>query len=513
MQTEETSSPPRSLGELLARATPRVFVTQVLVVLNVLVYAAMVVSGVDPINPTIPELIEWGANFGPAVMLQGEWWRMLSSVFVHIGALHLAVNMWALWNLGQFCERLYGNLTFALVYLVAGVGGALGSIAWNPVVVSAGASGAVFGICGAVLAFLLFRPGALPPEIVRGLRSRMVVIIGINLAFGFSVGFVDNAAHVGGLLTGALAGALTTRDLWQPGSSSILRPARALLVLLVLAAQSFITRGKVEKLPQVVERQQASEAYAHLQRVISLLDQGNLEEARVNAERAVELAPDMPETLRIRGWVLSMQGEWERAEQDYDRVLQLQPKDTLTLSARARVRDALGRHDEAVDDLTAALALEPESAAFYGERALARMRQGAYDAALADHDEALRREPEDATFHNNKAWTLLHAGRPREALASAERAVALEPESAYVLGTRCWARAALGETQGAIEDCRKSVEKASAHRLDEGMLKMLSGQPAEALAIWEEELEKEPDERPLVEPWMEEARRSLEAGR
>ena len=138
------------------------------------------------------------------------------------------------------------------------------------------------------------------------------------------------------------------------------------------------------------------------------------------------------------------------------------------------------------------------------------MKQGAYDAALADHDEALRREPENATFHNNKAWTLLHAGQPREALAPAERAVALEPESAYVLGTRCWARAALGDEQGALEDCRKSVEKAPAHRLDEGMLKMLSGQPAEALAIWEEALEKEPDERPLVEPWMEQARRALE---
>jgi len=168
------------------------------------------------LSPMPATVLAWGANFGPKT-LHGEWWRLFAAMFVHFNILHIAFNMWALANLGQLMERLVGNLGFLLLYLVSGLLGSVASVAWNPEVMSAGASGAVFGVGGALLGFLLLRRDSIPAVVLVPLRNSMFSFIGFNVVFGFLVPGIDNAAHLGGLATGIGCGLLLSHPLTHEG--------------------------------------------------------------------------------------------------------------------------------------------------------------------------------------------------------------------------------------------------------------------------------------------------------
>jgi rhomboid protease GluP len=129
----------------IAPATPLAFVTPALLAINVAVFLAMVVAGVPILHPAAADLIRWGADFGPFV-IGGQWWRLQTAAFVHVGPLHLAFNMWALLTGGVFVERLFGAARFFTLYLLSAVGGNLAGIAWQPHTAAAGASGAIFGV-------------------------------------------------------------------------------------------------------------------------------------------------------------------------------------------------------------------------------------------------------------------------------------------------------------------------------------------------------------------------------
>jgi rhomboid protease GluP len=241
---------PRSFGAELRAATPVTFVTYLMASACVAVYAAMVLAGVSPLQPSIVSLLDWGANFGPYVAFDHQRWRLLTNVFVHIGLIHLALNMWALVSAAPLVERLYGNLGFAAIYILSGLGGSIASIAWNPTLVSAGASGAVFGVFGALGAFLALHRRAIPARILQPLRNSTVAFIGYNLVYGMMDARIDSAAHLGGLIIGFVAGLLLYRP-WplSSGSSALFR--RLVLGLAVagglLAAERGVearTRGK-----------------------------------------------------------------------------------------------------------------------------------------------------------------------------------------------------------------------------------------------------------------------------
>jgi rhomboid protease GluP len=191
---------------------PPAWVTPVIIAANVVVFAAMLAAGAGLLQPDASVHIRYGSNFGP-LTTAGEWWRLGASVFIHFGLLHLAFNMWALWNAGRLVEQLYGTLPFALLYAFAGVAGSLASVAWHPGVNSAGASGAIFGIIGALLVYVLNPRNGVPPAAVRVLRNNALVFVAVAVAFGLVYPGIDNAAHVGGLAGGALMGALLARPL------------------------------------------------------------------------------------------------------------------------------------------------------------------------------------------------------------------------------------------------------------------------------------------------------------
>jgi rhomboid protease GluP len=207
-------------------------VTQAIFGINVAVFVAMSLAvGVtvfgDPAWQALS--VRLGANYGP-YMMAGQWWRLAASIFIHGGLLHIAFNMWCLWELGRLAESVYGHWTFAAVYLITGMGASLCSVAWHfPIPVSSvGASGAIFGIAGALIASFYLGEFSLPRAAIGGTLRSLLIFAGINLFLGGTFAGVDNAAHIGGLLMGLLLGALIAKV--APGHDDFLRRIAVLLV-------------------------------------------------------------------------------------------------------------------------------------------------------------------------------------------------------------------------------------------------------------------------------------------
>ena len=136
----------------------------------------------------------------------GKPWRLLTATFLHISLLHVLLNMWVLWGAGRVIERLYGSRAYLALYLYAGVLGSVVSVYWNPLLVAVGASGAIFGVLGAFIALMLRRRGAIPPTVIRGHLVSTALFVLVNLLAGLRSPMVDNAAHVGGLVSGFCPG-------------------------------------------------------------------------------------------------------------------------------------------------------------------------------------------------------------------------------------------------------------------------------------------------------------------
>ena len=215
-------------------------VTQVIFGICAAVFVGMIIASGNPLaflNPlamqqfSISESIHWGANLG-LITFSGEWWRLLTNVFVHGGLLHIAFNMWCLWNLGQLCESLYGRWTYVCIYLTCGVGASLASAAWHPYVSSVGASGAIFGLAGALITALKLGEFSLPRSALSGTLKSLGAFVVYNLIFGAIIPGIDNTAHIGGLVTGLILGALIA--LIAPRQDQAPRRA-AIFVIMILA--------------------------------------------------------------------------------------------------------------------------------------------------------------------------------------------------------------------------------------------------------------------------------------
>jgi rhomboid protease GluP len=198
--------------------------TYFLLAINIAVYLWMCLHGVDPRDPSEGALLRYGAN-DTWLVLHGQWYRLLAATFVHVGLLHIACNMWCLWNLGILGEPLIGPYGMVAVYMITGIAGNLLSMATDIFLylfvvrdvrilygVGAGASGAVFGIAGILIVLLSNRRLPFPWEELRRLRSSVVKFAGINLVIGLSTMFVnvgiriDNSAHIGGFISGLALG-------------------------------------------------------------------------------------------------------------------------------------------------------------------------------------------------------------------------------------------------------------------------------------------------------------------
>ena len=190
--------------------------TYILLAINIAVFGWMVLQGVSAKDPTTAQLLHYGATNAGYILLGHQWWRLLTATFVHVGLLHIATNMWCLWNLGLLGEPLLGPVGLIAVYLITGIAGNLLSLCSNVlardgVSVGAGASGAVFGIAGILIVLLSNKKLPIPAFELNRLRRSVIQFAVLNLILGIGANFtsivrIDNHAHIGGFLSGLALG-------------------------------------------------------------------------------------------------------------------------------------------------------------------------------------------------------------------------------------------------------------------------------------------------------------------
>jgi len=224
-------------------------VTMAVIGINVAVFLAMTAKGVSPTYPTGQEIVNWGANDGYYTFAVGQYWRVLTSVFLHIGILHLLVNMWSLWNIGRLVEQLYDKGTYLGSYLLCGVGASIAATWYQPLTPSAGASGAIFGMVGFLIATFWMGNLPLPKEQTQAMTKSLVTVAIVNLLFGAAVAGISNSAHIGGLLSGlVLGGVMSPRLTRNPRDSRggrwlIMAAAAIVLAVLFQIAKRSVLAG------------------------------------------------------------------------------------------------------------------------------------------------------------------------------------------------------------------------------------------------------------------------------
>ncbi len=284
-------------------------VTYTLLGINSLVWIASEVAGGANDRGA---LLDFGAMFGPLIA-DGQYWRLFTAIFLHIGILHMALNSLALFIFGRLVETIYGPTRFAAIYIVAGLGGSATSYLFNSIALAAGASGAIFGVLGALTAFFYVQRNVMGEMAKRNLMS-LLVLAGINLVFGLLFPGVDNWAHLGGFVFGAALGLrlapryVPVKDLF--GQVVTFRDRNSLARQLpILVAAS----GAIVLIALLATATLPDNALSRTYAADRLFEQGEYGEALDELARAQELDSLEPQVFYVRGKILAEIGDIDRA--------------------------------------------------------------------------------------------------------------------------------------------------------------------------------------------------------
>jgi rhomboid protease GluP len=297
--------------------------TLALLAINIAIFIIMVASGISWINPQTGQVLRWGADYGPYT-LSGQYWRLVTSMFLHFGIIHIFGNMWCLWSLGQLAEKLLDSVSLLGLYLVTGIGASLLSLSWDPMRVSAGASGAIFGIAGALISVLYFGKLGLQPAGVRKLLGYVVRFAVLNLLFGLQ-GHIDNMAHLGGLVTGLLAGLFLARTFSVAPEERSARRRVVLAVSAVLVMLLFV--------PVIIAKQYAVE----FGRGRTAFDHNDAAGAIPHLQKYVAARPDDVVGHTLLGATFQRANRFDEAVVEYERGLQIKPDDSYMQVSLAEI--------------------------------------------------------------------------------------------------------------------------------------------------------------------------------
>jgi len=320
----------------------RMPVTAAIVGVNVLVFIAMTFSGVSPGMPEVSQLIKWGADFGP-LTVTAQPWRILTSNYVHIGIVHILLNMWCLWNLGRLMEKFLGPLITIAVYLLTALGASTLSLAWNPLRASAGASGAIFGITGVLISVLYFGKLNLTPESVKSLLGYVVRFALINLVYGFVVVRIDNMAHLGGLVSGLLIGLLLAQTVSLPREERASAQAYRLVASAVCLVLLFVAVVRVRGYAAELGKGQAA------------LEAKQYDSAIDHFQRYVAASPNDAFGHGMLGYSYHSVNKCDQASTEYQRSLALKPDVAWVQANLASIYVCQSKFNEAISLFNAAL--------------------------------------------------------------------------------------------------------------------------------------------------------------
>lgn len=387
----------------LRRESSSMIVTQAIFGINVAVFLAMLFAGVSILDhPASRDLIRWGANFGPYT-LGGQWWRLLTCVFIHGSFLHIAFNMWCLWSLGELAEALYGHWMFGAVYLISGVASSLVSVWWNPQVLSVGASGAIFGIAGALVASFYLGEFSLPTAAIKGTLRSVVLFVGYNLFFGAVAHGIDNAAHIGGLVSGLILGALIARV--APSRDEPLRRVGVLLVGVLLVglgvrwmqhSRSYLVHAQSGA--RLLAEHKNEEAIAELQTSLRLRPdflparfelarayffKGDLPNTEAELKRLIAASPQDERALSFLGYLYLEEKRPDPARKTFQKLVQINSNSADGHFGLASVSSFEGKYADALEEFKRTAKLDPEYQDIYYNVGMMQLKLGVYDDAIA----------------------------------------------------------------------------------------------------------------------------------
>jgi len=425
------------------RRESSITLTHVLFGANIAVFLAMALASGSIMDFNGEVMVRFGANFGPFT-LSGQSWRLLTYMFLHGGLMHIAFNMWCLWNLGALCESLYGRWTFAAMYLITGVAAGLASVGWNPGTLSVGASGAIFGLAGGLIASFYLGEFSVPKIAIQGTLRSLLFFVGFNVLFGTLSPGIDNAAHGGGLISGLILGALIARVAPQPDNQ--LRRAGVLLFMVLIVGGSALGvyrwRGSGIRFEPGMDsgrnidrmigdlqkriKQSPQDASAHYELAHAYLAKGQFSEGEAELKRVLDLQPQNIRTRMDLGTVYLQHQQPKEAQEQFTQVIAQDPNH---VGAHAGLGVALadqGNHAAAIDEYKNALRLKPQTRGVYYRMGVSQAELKQYDEAIASYSKEKVQSGDDAGLENALADVFQAKGMTQQATEARNKAAALK---------------------------------------------------------------------------------------
>ncbi len=407
---ESSALPPQ--GSIASRP---IRATYVLLAINIGIFIIMVARGVPLINPTAAHVLPWGADYGPYT-LGGQYWRLITAMFLHFGIIHLLGNMWCLWSLGQLAEKLLGSISVLGLYLLTGIGASLLSLSWDPMRVGAGASGAIFGLAGALISVVYFGQLGLQPEGRRKLLGYVVRFAFINLLFGLKA-HVDNMAHLGGLVTGLLMGLFLARTFNLAPDE---RPAKRKMIFVYSAIVLLVLFVPVAKAKQyAVEFAQGDAA----------LDHNDSAAAIAHLQKYVAARPEDAEGHALLATAFQQAERFDEAASEFERSLAIEPDYPYAQVSLARIYAYQKKTDKALELFARGIPrVEPDAPAFY-LYAVALKDAGKLPEAESKVRRAIQLDPKYVDAHKLLAEILALEGKKDDAAAEQKRVEELSADT------------------------------------------------------------------------------------
>jgi rhomboid protease GluP len=424
------------------RSESSITLTQVIFGACIAVYLAMAIASGSPVDFPGNILRHFGANFGPDT-LSGQWWRLITYMFLHGGVMHIFFNMWCLWDLGRLCESLYGRWTYAAIYIITGIAGGLASVGWNPVVLSVGASGAVFGLAGALIASFYLGEFSLPRLAISGTLRSLVIFAVFNIVIGQFFGGVDNACHIGGLVSGLILGALIARlapRVDNPVRRATVVATVALFVLLaglgvrqwrggpMLSPLQGRSRDPVAQL-QAIIKERPNLTQAHLALAQAYLARQQFPQAEAEYKKVLELQPGYTPAKFQLGLTYLNERRYPEARAAFNDMVAQEDTKAQGHYGLGLVLEDEGKYQSAIDEFLAALKTQPSMSDVNQELGNSYLKLGQFDDAIAALLKEKEASADNAELENALADAYQAKGMTKEAQAARDRAQELRGQA------------------------------------------------------------------------------------
>ena len=445
------------------RILPRL--TLILIGLNVLIFVLQSIAG-GSTDPWV--LIKFGAYSQPLILSHGEYWRLLTHIFLHIGLPHLLVNMGVLFVVGMVLEGLYGKERFLIIYFIAGLAGGIASLFLVKEQIGGGASGAIFGLIGTVVVFGIRYRNRIPKRFKRAFGIRILPFLVIDLILGFITPNINIPAHIGGLLGGAATALILTPRIFHRPEIREREPRKIKIIMYAIIAVLSISIGAAAFDMLDIGKNAEEQIIAEYEQAIELSpkDENNYLILYTLYTKAIGRGPDgveiyydkliglcekaiehFPDDLSWYAALTSfyqeqIRREPQNTEEMYDKLIGLCEK-----AIEQFPDDNLGCYGALITLYEERIKQEPENI------------EEIYDKLTGLYQIVIKKEPNSAQWYNNLAWSYVQRDiKPKEAIHLAQMALKLKPGDVATLDTLAWAYLKNGQYELSLNAFEKVLE-------------------------------------------------------